>query len=89
MFLTLVVRFKRYFEHRHHLCLVYELLSYNLYELLRNDKFNGVSLGLVRKFAVQILQAMEFLSRQDIQVIVSCHKIPLFIFTYCYLFTEF
>lgn len=48
------VRLKRHFQFRNHLCLVFELLSYNLYDLLRNTNFRGVSLNLTRKFAQQV-----------------------------------
>ena len=51
-----VVRLKSYFMHRGHQCLVFEMLSYNLYELLRNTQFRGVSLNLIRKFSRQILK---------------------------------
>jgi dual specificity tyrosine-phosphorylation-regulated kinase 1 len=54
---------------RKHQCLVFEMLSYNLYELLKNTKFRGVSLALVRKFAKQILRGLEFLSRPDVDII--------------------
>lgn len=64
-----VVRLKRYFENRGHLCLVYELLSHNLYELLRNEKFIGLSLSLVRKFATQILTTLAFLSSPQTKII--------------------
>ena len=47
---------------RNHLCLVFELLSYNLYDLLRNTNFRGVSLNLTRKFAQQLCTALLFLS---------------------------
>jgi dual specificity tyrosine-phosphorylation-regulated kinase 1 len=57
-----VVRLLHTFEHRHHLCLVFELLSYNLYDLIRNTNFKGVSLNLIRKFAVQICETLVFLS---------------------------
>ena len=57
------------FVFRDHQCLVFELLSINLYELLKNSKFEGVSLNLIRKFANQILKALEFLSRPDIDII--------------------
>ncbi len=49
-----VVRLRHHFIWRNHLCLVFELLSYNLYDLLRNTNFRGVSLNLTRKFAQQI-----------------------------------
>lgn len=42
------------FTWRKHLCLVFELLSINLYDLLRNTNFRGVSLNLTRKFGLQL-----------------------------------
>mmetsp|Transcript_20328 Transcript_20328/g.37723 ORF Transcript_20328/g.37723 Transcript_20328/m.37723 type:complete len:626 (-) Transcript_20328:336-2213(-) len=64
-----VVRLLDTFVYRKHQCLVFEMLSYNLYELLKNTKFRGVSLALVRKFAKQILRGLEFLSRPDVDII--------------------
>lgn len=64
-----MVRMKRHFMYRNHLCLVFELLSYNLYELLRNTNFRGVSLNLTRKFAQQLCTALLFLSTPEIKVI--------------------
>lgn len=57
------------FMHHEHQCLVFEMMSYNLYDLLKNTRFKGVSLNLIRKFAKQILRALEYLSRSDINVI--------------------
>jgi dual specificity tyrosine-phosphorylation-regulated kinase 1 len=45
------------------------MLSLNLYELLKNTHFAGVSLNLIRKFAKQILKALAYLARPDIDVI--------------------
>lgn len=56
------VKLKRHFMWRNHLCLVFELLSYNLYDLLRNTNFRGVSLNLTRKFAQQLCTALLFLN---------------------------
>lgn len=50
---TTTVRFLSHFKHKNHLCLVFELLSFDLYELIRRTKHHGVSLRLVRKFAYQ------------------------------------
>ena len=63
------VRLKRHFMFRSHLCLVFELLSYNLYELLRNTNFRGVSLNLTRKFAQQLCTALLYLSTPEMNVI--------------------
>lgn len=46
------------FVHKNHLCLVFELLSNNLYELLKQNKFHGLSLQLIRTFTIQILDSL-------------------------------
>lgn len=66
---VLSVRLKRHFMWRNHLCLVFELLSYNLYDLLRNTNFRGVSLNLTRKFAQQLCTALLFLSTPELNII--------------------
>jgi len=64
-----VVKLLDTFVHHNHQCLVFEMLSYNLYDLLRNTAFQGVSLNLIRKFARQILKSLYFLARDDIDII--------------------
>ena len=64
-----IVRYLGSFTHRNHLCLTYELLSVNLYELLRNTSFQGISLIVVRSFGFQILETLAHLSDKDIGVI--------------------
>lgn len=64
-----IVKLKRHFMYRNHLCLVFELLSYNLYDLLRNTSFRGVSLNLTRKFAQQMCTALLFLSTPELNII--------------------
>ncbi|KAK6009146.1 kinase domain protein, partial [Ostertagia ostertagi] len=64
-----VVLLKGHFVHRNHLCLVFELLSYNLYDLLRNTNFRGVSLNLTRKFAQQLTKTLLFLSSPELSII--------------------
>lgn len=54
---------------RNHLCLAFELLSYNLYDLLRNTNFRGVSLNLTRKFAQQLCTALLFLATPELSII--------------------
>lgn len=69
MFLYFSVKLKRHFMFRNHLCLVFELLSYNLYDLLRNTNFRGVSLNLTRKFAQQLCTALLFLATPELNII--------------------
>ena len=61
-----ILRLKDTFIHRHHLCLVFELLSVNLYELIKQNQFRGLSMNLVRVFATQLLNAMTVLNEAKI-----------------------
>lgn len=66
-----LVHFKESLTFRMHLVrftqvIAFELLSYNLYELIKSNDFKGVSLGLIRRFAVQILNALRFLRQQRV-----------------------
>lgn len=67
--LSPTVHLKRHFMFRNHLCLVFELLSYNLYDLLRNTHFRGVSLNLTRKLAQQLCTALLFLATPELSII--------------------
>lgn len=46
------------FIHKNHLCLVFEILSNNLYELLRQNQFHGLPLNLIKNFAKQLLDSL-------------------------------
>ncbi|KAK9836015.1 hypothetical protein WJX81_006394 [Elliptochloris bilobata] len=61
-----IVRMRDYFLHRRHLCLVFELLSLNLYELVKHNQFRGLSMNLLRVFLSQILDAMVVLRDNSI-----------------------
>lgn len=54
------------FTFRNHICITFELLSMNLYELIKKNKFQGFSLQLVRKFAHSILQCLDSLFKNKI-----------------------
>lgn len=58
---------------RRHLVISFELLSMNLYEFIKSNSFQGVSLGLIRRFAIQILQALKF---QRDHKVVHCDLKP-------------
>ena len=49
-----ILRLQDTFIHRRHLCLVFELLSVNLYELIKQNQFRGLSMSLVRVFTAQV-----------------------------------
>ncbi|KAI9298493.1 kinase-like protein, partial [Neoconidiobolus thromboides FSU 785] len=54
------------FSYRNHLCLVFELLSVSLYDLIKQNKFRGLSPNLIRVFAKQILEGLVLLSEAHI-----------------------
>ncbi|KAI1732841.1 protein kinase domain-containing protein [Ditylenchus destructor] len=54
------------FNFRNHKCITFELMSINLYELIKKNKFQGFNLALVRKFAYSMLQCLELLNRNHL-----------------------
>jgi len=69
------VRMLHHFIFRNHQCIVFEMLYCNLYELLRNTNFKGISLNLIRKFARQILRTLAFLSQLP-EPVIHCDLKP-------------
>jgi len=61
-----VVHVTDHFYFRSHMCITFEMLSINLYEFIKNNKFQGLSLSLVRRIAVQLLHSLKFLKKQNI-----------------------
>ncbi|XP_011494309.1 PREDICTED: dual specificity tyrosine-phosphorylation-regulated kinase 2-like [Ceratosolen solmsi marchali] len=61
------------FSFRSHMCITFELLSMNLYELIKKNKFQGFSLQLVRKFSHSLLQCLEALQKNKI---IHCDMKP-------------
>ncbi|KAJ3086592.1 dual specificity protein kinase yak1, partial [Physocladia obscura] len=61
-----IVYMKDTFVYRNHLCIVFEMLSVNLYELIKQNSFRGLSLSLVKLFVQQILECLAVLSRAKI-----------------------
>src|SRR5260221_14241091 len=57
-----ILRLRDSFIHRSHLCLVFELLSSNLYELIKQNSFGGLSTQLVKVFTAQLLDSMTVLN---------------------------
>ena len=61
-----IIHLKDYFYFRNHLCITFRLMSVNLYEFIKNNNFQGVSLGLIRRFAIQILASLRFMRKLKI-----------------------
>ncbi|KAL4562585.1 dual specificity tyrosine-phosphorylation-regulated kinase 2-like isoform X1, partial [Arapaima gigas] len=61
-----VIHMLEHFTFRNHVCITFELLSTNLYEFIKSNKFQGSSLLQVRKFAHSILQCLVSLHKNQI-----------------------
>lgn len=68
-----IIRMKNFFSFRNHICITFELVSVNLYEFLRLNNFQGISLSLIRCFAKQILNALDYSKSLEI---VHCDLKP-------------
>lgn len=61
-----IVKMLDYFLFRKHIMITTELLSINLYTFLEKNEFHGVSLGLIKRFARQMVEALCFLEKYQI-----------------------
>ncbi|CAI2727981.1 unnamed protein product [Schistosoma spindalis] len=53
-----IVRAIECFQHRNHMCFVFELLDQNLYEYLKSNKFRPLTLPEIRPISQQVLTAL-------------------------------
>ncbi|XP_029810188.1 dual specificity tyrosine-phosphorylation-regulated kinase 4 isoform X1 [Suricata suricatta] len=68
-----VVHMKDFFYFRNHLCITFELLGINLYELMKNNRFQGFSLSIVRRFTLSVLKCLQILY---VEKIIHCDLKP-------------
>uniref|UniRef100_H0WRK9 Dual specificity tyrosine-phosphorylation-regulated kinase 4 n=1 Tax=Otolemur garnettii TaxID=30611 RepID=H0WRK9_OTOGA len=68
-----VVHMKDFFYFRNHLCITFELLGINLYELMKNNSFQGFSLSIVRRFTLSVLKCLQLLY---VEKIIHCDLKP-------------
>lgn len=61
-----IIHMYEHFIFRNHMCITFELLSVNLYELIKKNHFQGFSIQLIRRFAYSILRCLEALYNNKI-----------------------
>lgn len=61
-----VIHMLEYFYFRNHLCISFELMSLNLYELIKKNNYQGFTLSLVRRFANCLINCLRLLYRENI-----------------------
>ena len=57
---------RNYFYFRDHLCITFELLGLNLYEVIKENGFKGFDLNCIRTIARQILKSLVLLQERKI-----------------------
>lgn len=61
-----IIHMLEYFCFRNHLCITFEIMGMNLYELIKKNNFQGFSIPLIRRFAFSILQCLKVLQKDRI-----------------------
>jgi tRNA A-37 threonylcarbamoyl transferase component Bud32 len=61
-----IIHMLDHFSFRNHKCITFELMSINLYELIKKNKFQGFNLTLVRKFAHSMLSCLDLLHKNHL-----------------------
>ncbi|EAA12191.4 AGAP007847-PA, partial [Anopheles gambiae str. PEST] len=69
-----VIHMLDYFYFRNHLCITFELMSLNLYELIKKNNYQGFSLSLIKRFCNSIVKCLRFLDELDI---IHCDLKPV------------
>eukprot|EP00002_Diphylleia_rotans_P009737 TRINITY_DN20086_c0_g1_i1.p1 TRINITY_DN20086_c0_g1~~TRINITY_DN20086_c0_g1_i1.p1 ORF type:complete len:517 (-),score=86.53 TRINITY_DN20086_c0_g1_i1:91-1641(-) len=60
-----------HFFHQNHACFIMELLSMNLFEVLKHADFKGLPLPLIRCLALQMFQALNLYSSSSLKIVHS------------------
>jgi dual specificity tyrosine-phosphorylation-regulated kinase 2/3/4 len=68
-----VIKMTDHFYFRNHLCIAMELLSINLYELIKANGFVGFTTNLIRRFTTQMLMSLTLMRHHRI---VHCDLKP-------------
>lgn len=68
-----VIKMTDHFYFRNHLCIAMELLSINLYELIKANQFSGFSTTLIRRFTSQMLLSLVLMRQHRV---VHCDLKP-------------
>lgn len=58
-----VVKMKEAFLFRNHICITFEMLNINLYQMLKVCKFKGFEINVVKNISLQIILALRLLRK--------------------------
>lgn len=61
-----IIHMLDYFYFRNHLCISFELMGANLYELIKKNNYQGFSPSVIRRFSYSIIQCLRLLHKENI-----------------------
>ncbi|CAL4082997.1 unnamed protein product, partial [Meganyctiphanes norvegica] len=61
-----IIHMLDYFYFRNHLCITFELMGLNLYELIKKNNYQGFSLSLIKRFAYSLCSCLKLLFKENI-----------------------
>ncbi|XP_024084693.1 dual specificity tyrosine-phosphorylation-regulated kinase 4-like isoform X3 [Cimex lectularius] len=61
-----VVHMLDFFYFRNHLCITFELMNLNLYELIKKNNYQGFSIPLIKRFAQSLVKCLKLLYEENI-----------------------
>ncbi|XP_054718156.1 dual specificity tyrosine-phosphorylation-regulated kinase 4-like isoform X2 [Uloborus diversus] len=61
-----MIRMMNHFYFRNHLCITFELMGLNLYELIKKNNYRGIGSTMIRRFAFALVQCLRLLHKEQI-----------------------
>ncbi|XP_037079361.1 LOW QUALITY PROTEIN: dual specificity tyrosine-phosphorylation-regulated kinase 2-like [Pollicipes pollicipes] len=61
-----IIHMLDYFYFRNHLCVTFQLMGLNLFELIKKNNYQGLPMSLIRKLAQSIVQCLRLLCKEGI-----------------------
>ncbi|GFW58076.1 dual specificity tyrosine-phosphorylation-regulated kinase 2 [Trichonephila clavipes] len=61
-----MIKMLNHFYFRNHLCITFELMGLNLYELIKKNNYRGIGATMIRRFAFSLVQCLRLLHKEHI-----------------------
>ncbi|GIY40179.1 dual specificity tyrosine-phosphorylation-regulated kinase 4, partial [Caerostris extrusa] len=61
-----MIKMLNHFYFRNHLCITFELMGLNLYELIKKNNYRGIGATMIRRFAFALVQCLRLLHKEHI-----------------------
>lgn len=61
-----IIKIRDYFIFRNQICISFEIMDMNLYDVIKGRNFRGMKVKYIRRIALHILVGLCFLARQSV-----------------------